>query len=90
MEKKNLVYILRSSKDGRFYIGQTDCLIERLSAHNRGSVKSTKNRRPLELVYFETYNGKSEAVIKEAFIKSQKNTRRFLETVLDMAPSSNG
>jgi putative endonuclease len=50
------VYILKSEKDGKLYIGQTSNLEERLSAHNRGSVKSTKHRRPLKLIYSKEFH----------------------------------
>ncbi|WP_083852701.1 GIY-YIG nuclease family protein [Pedobacter arcticus] len=36
-------YILQSEKSGRFYIGHTQDLIERLKRHNSGMVKATKN-----------------------------------------------
>ncbi len=49
------VYVLKSIKDGKRYIGFTDNLERRISEHNYGKVKSTKNRRPLELIYFEEY-----------------------------------
>jgi putative endonuclease len=47
------VYILISKKDNKRYIGMTSDLNRRLFEHNTGLVKSTKNRTPLELVYFE-------------------------------------
>ncbi|MEK6570515.1 MAG: GIY-YIG nuclease family protein, partial [Bacteroidota bacterium] len=50
------VYVLRSLKDGKLYIGQTNNLQERLLRHNHGRVKSTKGRRPLQLIYFEVLN----------------------------------
>ena len=87
MNNKNCVYILESAKDKKFYIGQTDDLAQRMYSHNRGSVCSTKNRRPLELIYFETFNSRNEAVKQESYIKSLKNTKNYL---LSMAPSSNG
>ena len=46
------VYILRSLKDKKKYIGSTINIIKRLKIHNKGGVNSTKNRRPLIL---ETY-----------------------------------
>ncbi|MCX5750980.1 MAG: GIY-YIG nuclease family protein, partial [Candidatus Saganbacteria bacterium] len=78
MEDKGYLYILKSEKDGRFYIGQTSDLIERMAAHTRGSVKSTKNRRPLELVFFKSFNSKSEAMREENRLKCYKKTKDFL------------
>ncbi len=53
------VYVLRSLKDFKRYIGFTDDLNRRISEHNSGFVKSTKNRRPLELIYSEEFNTKA-------------------------------
>ena len=46
-------YVLRSKKDNKLYYGQTKNLKLRIEQHNNGNVKSTKHRRPLELIYFE-------------------------------------
>jgi len=65
------VYILRSLKDKRRYIGMTErTILQRVDEHNRGIVKSTKNRRPLELIYFEKFETKTEAMKREKFFKS--------------------
>jgi len=45
------VYVLKSKKDGKFYIGFTPNLRLRFQEHNDGEVKSTIYRRPLELIY---------------------------------------
>ena len=50
--KYYFVYVLRSIKDGFFYTGFTQDLEKRLKTHNRGFVKSTKNRVPFELIYY--------------------------------------
>jgi putative endonuclease len=65
------VYILQSEKDKRYYYGCTCNLATRLKAHNSGKVRSTKNRRPLRLIYFETFSAKREALIRESFFKSK-------------------
>jgi putative endonuclease len=63
-------YILKSLKDRKFYYGHTLDLQERLKNHNNGKVRSTKGRRPLELVYSEEFTTKSEAAKRELFYKS--------------------
>jgi putative endonuclease len=50
--KKNGVYILRSLKNERFYIGSTDNIERRFKDHISGRVLSTKNIRPLVLESF--------------------------------------
>jgi len=67
------VYFLRSSKDGNFYIGCTSLDPKvRLDVHNSGTVRSTKSRRPLELIHFEKFTNKSEAFKREFYLKSPK------------------
>ncbi|MAT56385.1 MAG: hypothetical protein CMF23_00275 [Ignavibacteriae bacterium] len=66
------VYILTSLKDSKRYIGMTSDLNKRLKEHNSGKVKSTKNRRPLELIYTEEFISKKEASNRETFFKSHK------------------
>ena len=63
-------YILKSQKDGRYYYGSTDDLPTRLKAHNAGTVRSTKSRRPLLMHYFEEYATVTEARKRELFFKS--------------------
>ena len=63
-------YILKSLKDNRYYYGSTVNLENRVEKHNRGDVKSTKNRRPLELHFFEIHNSRSDAFKREMFYKS--------------------
>jgi len=64
------VYVLRSLKDKRRYIGVTANLPRRLREHELGSVRSTRNRRPLELIYREEFVDKKQAWERERSLKS--------------------
>jgi len=64
------VYILRSKKDGTIYVGQTNNIWKRIEKHNKGQVKSTKHRIPLELIYKENYATRREAMFREWKLKS--------------------
>ena len=66
------VYFLKSSKNDDLYIGSTENLEKRISSHNSGKVKSTKFYRPWELLEYEEYESRSEAVKKEKFFKSHQ------------------
>jgi putative endonuclease len=77
----NYAYILKSDRDGRFYIGQTNNLEERLRRHNNGQVKSTKNRRPLRIIYFESYKTKNEALKRESYLKRLKGGNEFKKII---------
>jgi len=74
------VYILRSEKDNKRYIGFTDNVERRLIEHNSGKVKSTKNRKPLQLIYSEEYETKSDAMKREKFFKTHSG-RNFLDSI---------
>jgi len=63
-------YVLKSLKDNEIYIGYTNNLRERLGNHNLGLVASTKNRRPLELIYFEGCLDEKRAVEREKQLKT--------------------
>jgi len=64
------VYILRSKKDSNLYVGYTSNLKKRYIEHNKGRVKSTKDRRPLYLVYCEPFYDKRSAKNRERFLKN--------------------
>ena len=74
---KCFLYILKSSKDSKRYIGVTSDLQRRIIEHNSGLVKSTKHRKPMELIYVEEFNSKTEAMNREKFFKSGKG-REYL------------
>lgn len=59
------VYILKSNKDGGFYIGCSNNPSKRLLEHNSGKTQSLKNRRPLRIVYTEKYDNVKEAYNRE-------------------------
>lgn len=63
------IYVLFSLKDKKFYVGKTTNLFNRLEKHNKGWVKSTKDRRPLILVHCEVYKAGKEAFLRERELK---------------------
>ena len=63
------VYILKSKKDQKLYIGYSKNLQERIAKHKTGQVPATKYRAPLELVYYEAYKSSRDAHKREAMLK---------------------
>lgn len=63
------IYILISLTDRKLYIGYTPDLKERLKAHNNGYVKSTKYRRPLQLIHYEAFLSEEDALRREEYLK---------------------
>ena len=65
----NYTYILKC-KDGSLYTGWTNDLEQRVAAHNTATgAKFTYARRPVELVYFEEFETKEQAMKREYAIK---------------------
>lgn len=64
------VYVLKSEKDGKFYTGYTDDLRNRLRLHSDGKIKSTKNRRHFQLIYYEASCNKMDALKREKYLKT--------------------
>ena len=77
----HFVYVLRSRKDGEWYIGYSMSVEGRLEEHNSGRNVSTRERRPLELMYYEAYQDKMDALGREIFLKSGSG-HRFLKKQL--------
>lgn len=75
------VYILKSARDGRYYVGQTKNLDDRLRRHNGDRMHATKGRGPWKIVYVETFSTRSAAMAREREIKRQKS-RAYLERIL--------
>jgi putative endonuclease len=75
------VYVLRSLKDGEFYTGFSSDLKARLATHEAGQVPSTKERRPLELVYYEACRSQADATRREKYLKSAWG-KRYLKNRL--------
>ncbi len=64
------VYVLKSKKDAKIYIGCTGDLKRRFEKHNAGQVASTKNRRPLQIIFYEAFLNKSDAFQREQWLKT--------------------
>ncbi|MDO9572956.1 MAG: GIY-YIG nuclease family protein [Candidatus Omnitrophota bacterium] len=83
------VYVLRSLKDNKHYIGYTNNLERRLQDHNRRKSISIRHRGPFELIHEEIFQTKLEAIHRERQIKSYKGGDAFKELLKeDPTPSS--
>lgn len=75
------VYILKSKLDNKLYTGFSSNLKKRISEHNSGGVASTKNQRPLELIYYEAYKEKENALKREKFLKTAKGKSQLKKQI---------
>ncbi|MFA7314360.1 MAG: GIY-YIG nuclease family protein [Candidatus Magasanikbacteria bacterium] len=74
------VYILKMS-NGKLYTGRSDDLKRRIIEHNSGKVKSTKNNRPLKLIYYEAFIAKEDSIRREMYLKTSTG-KRMLKLLL--------
>jgi len=74
-------YVLQSEKDDKFYVGFTKDLKLRFEKNCRGKVGSTKDRRPLKLIYYEGCLSQDDATKREKHLKSYHG-RMFLKNRL--------
>jgi putative endonuclease len=75
------LYILKSCKKNRYYVGHTNDLERRINEHNSGQTKSTKPYLPWKIVFRKEYENKSDAYFAEMFIKKKKS-RSFIEKLI--------
>lgn len=78
---EGFVYLLLSQKDQKTYLGSTPNVQKRLSEHSHGQCISTKNRRPLVLIYTEEYDNLADARIRERYLKSRSGRRELAEII---------
>ncbi|MBQ0140442.1 MAG: GIY-YIG nuclease family protein [Kurthia sp.] len=71
---KHYMYVLRCSDD-TLYTGYTNNIEKRMLTHNSGKgAKYTRSRLPIQCIYFEQFETKSQAMSAEYFFK--KKTRQ--------------
>ena len=75
------VYVLRSLKNGKHYIGYTNDLDRRIEDHNRGKNRSVKNNGPFEVIHKELFQNRFEAIRRELQIKSYKGGEAFKQLI---------
>ncbi len=78
------VYVLRSLKNQKRYVGQTSKdVLKRLSEHNRSCNKWTRENKLFKLIYSEEYETRTEAIKREHFLKSGQGRRWLDENIVD-------
>jgi len=64
------VYVLRSGKTGRFYVGSCQDVDGRVRRHNAGHSKATRHGIPWILLHSENFPTRAEATRKERYYKT--------------------
>lgn len=76
------IYILKSNKNSKYYIGYSSNIERRIKQHNQGLNISTKSGIPWKIVYTEIYDTKKDAWLRERQIKSYKGGEAFKKLLL--------
>ncbi len=79
-------YVLFSESHNRLYIGHTHDLEQRLKEHNSGKTKSTKGFIPWELIYYEKYQTRKEAIDREKYLKSGVGREYIRGEIINQRP----
>jgi len=64
------VYVLRSEKTGRRYVGSCEDVGDRLRRHNAGDSKATSHGIPWKLIRVEEFLTRSAAMNRERYYKT--------------------
>ena len=85
---KYFVYIIHNSKYDKYYIGQTNNIERRIIEHNNKteSKYTSKYLGEWNLIYKEEFNNRREAIIREKFLKKQKN-KNFYKKLSEFSSS---
>jgi len=78
MKEEFFVYAIYSTNKDQIYKRHTNSLRRRLFEHNAGLERSTKHGAPWKLIYSEAFVSRSDAMKREAELKTGKG-RDFLK-----------
>ena len=78
------VYVLKSLKNNKRYIGQTSKdALNRLKEHNTGSNQWTRHNGPFQITHAEYFETRNEAIKREHFLKSGQG-RKWLDELYNL------
>ncbi len=80
---KVYLYIVKSLRNERIYVGVTNCVESRLDKHNNGLVHSTKIDKPYRVIHAEEFENLLLARRREKFLKSHQGRRVLRNSLLN-------
>ena len=75
-------YVIRSTVNKKFYSGHTENLARRMKLHNSGKTRSIKAFIPYELVYYEVFETRKAAIVRERYFKTAAG-RRYIRKKIE-------
>ncbi len=80
-DKGNHIFYVLECRDGSYYAGYTNDLVNRMKKHNEGKgAKYTRARKPVRCIYYELFESKEEAMRAEYAFKqlSRKQKEAYM------------
>ena len=77
------VYVLKSERTGRRYVGSCENFEDRFRCHNAGESKASKCGTPWMLLHKESFSTRSAAVMKERYYKSGRGCDELDRLLID-------
>ncbi len=68
------VYVLLCN-DGKLYTGYSENLKRRIAEHKNAEVFSTKNKLPVQLIFYEAFANQVDAKRREMYLKTTAGKR---------------
>ena len=75
------VYLIGNYKNSKLltYVGYTNNLKNRIKLHNEGKGAKFTRGRFWKLLYYEKFETKKEAILRECYIKKNRNFRNLIK-----------
>ena len=75
------VYLIGNKKHNKLttYVGYTNNLKKRIILHNKGKGAKFTRGRKWKLMYFEKFNTRKEAFLRECYIKKNRKLRNLIK-----------
>jgi putative endonuclease len=87
-QMKYIVYVLKSIKTNKKYVGYTSDIKRRLSEHNRSNTFFDRINKPFEIIYTETFYSKVDATKREKYLKSGIGRKELKKIQITKCPAS--
>ena len=82
-------YVLKSVHHDYYYKGHCENMEIRLKEHNAGMTKSISNKVPFEIIYYETFQTREEAINREKYFKTAAGRRVLKNKIGNIADRNN-
>jgi len=75
------VYLIGNKKHNKLttYVGYTNNIKKRIILHNKGKGAKFTRGRKWKLIYFEKFNTRKEAFLRECYIKKNRKLRNLIK-----------